>query len=60
MEEKLLRQKRGVIASVNDISKTVCDLDHTRHWSPINTLVNLFTGLFTYSFLDRLLQFFYG
>lgn len=54
MEQKLLLQKRGVIESVNDILKTVCDIEHTRHRSPINALVNLYAGLCSYTFLDRL------
>jgi hypothetical protein len=54
MEQKLLLQKRGIIESVNDILKTVCDIEHTRHRSPINALVNLYAGLCGYTFLDRL------
>ena len=54
MEQKLLLQKRGVIESVNDILKSVCDIEHTRHRSPINALVNLYAGLCCYTFLDRL------
>jgi Transposase DDE domain len=41
MEQKLLLKKRGIIESVYDILKTVCDIEHTRHRSPINALVNL-------------------
>lgn len=54
MEQKLLLKKRGVIESVNDILKTVCDIEHTRHRSPINALVNLYAGLCSYTWLDRL------
>ena len=54
MEQKLLLQKRGVIESVNDILKTVCDIEHTRHRSPVNALVNLYAGLCSYTFLERL------
>lgn len=54
MEQKLLLQKRGIIESVNDILKSVCDIEHTRHRSPINALVNLYAGLCSYTFLDRL------
>ena len=52
--EKLLHKKRGVIESVNDILMTVCDIDHTRHRSPLNFLVNLFAGVTAYTFLDKL------
>lgn len=54
MQQKLLLKKRGVIESVNDILKTVCDIDHSRHRSPINAIVNLYAGLCSYTFLDRL------
>lgn len=53
MEHKLLLNKRGVIESVNDILKSVCDIEHSRHRSPINALVNLYAGLCNYSWLDR-------
>lgn len=52
--EKQLHKKRGLIESVNDILMTVCDIDHTRHRSPMNFLVNLFAGVCAYTFLDKL------
>lgn len=54
MEQKLLLRKRGIIESVYDILKTVCDIEHSRHRSPVNALVNLYAGLCSYTFLDRL------
>ncbi len=54
LEEKLLHKKRGVIESVNDILMTVCDIDHTRHRSPLNFIVNVFAGVAAYTFLDKL------
>ena len=54
MEEKLLLKKRGIIESAFDILMTVCDIDHTRHRSPINAMVNLFAGLTAYTYLDKL------
>ena len=32
---------------------TVCDIDHTRHWNPLNALVQIFSGLTAYTFLDK-------
>jgi hypothetical protein len=52
VSEKLWLAKRAVIESVNDILKTVCDIDHTRHRSPVNAFVHLFGGLTAYSFFD--------
>ncbi|TFB32744.1 hypothetical protein E3V97_01515 [Pedobacter alluvionis] len=43
-QHKVLLNKRGLIEWVNDILKTVCDIEHTRHRSPINALVNLYAG----------------
>jgi hypothetical protein len=53
MDHKLLLMKRGVIESVNDILKTVCDIDHSRHRSPVNMLVNTYAALIAYSSLER-------
>jgi hypothetical protein len=53
MKHKLLLRKRGVIEAVNDILKTVCDIEHTRHRSPGNMLVNTYGALIAYSWLER-------
>lgn len=53
MAQKLLLKKRGLIESVNDILKSVCDIKHTRHRSPINAVLNIFAGLCAYTFLDK-------
>lgn len=53
MKEKLLHKKRGMIEAVNDILMTVCDIDHTRHRSPLNFMVNLLSGLVAYTFFDK-------
>jgi len=52
--QKLLLKKRGMIESINDILKTVCDIEHTRHRSPINALLNVLAGICAYTFLERL------
>jgi hypothetical protein len=52
-EDKMLLTKRGVIESVNDILKNICDIEHSRHRSPINAFINIFSGLIAYSFLDH-------
>ena len=53
MQHKMLLKKRGVIESVHDILKTVCDIEHTRHRSPVNMLLNTYAALVAYSTLDR-------
>lgn len=45
--------KRGVIESVNDILMTVCDIEHTRHRSPVNCFTHIMGALVAYGFLDQ-------
>ena len=52
--QKLLLKKRGIIESIHDILKSVCDIEHTRHRSPINAVLIIFTGICAYTFLERL------
>lgn len=54
LTQKILLKKRGMIESINDILKSVCDIEHTRHRSPINALLNVFAGICAYTFLERL------
>ena len=53
LKHKLLLKKRGIIESVNGILKTVCDIAHSRHRSPVNMLVNTYAALIAYSTLER-------
>ena len=52
-EQKHYARKRGVIESVCDLLTNAMDIDHTRHRSPLNAMVNLFAGLIGYTFLDH-------
>lgn len=36
-----------------DILKMVCDIEHTRHRSALNMIVNTYAALCAYSTLDR-------
>jgi len=51
--DKLLLKKRGVIESVNDILKSSCYIEHSRHRSQTNFFVNLISGLIAYSFREK-------
>jgi hypothetical protein len=53
IEDKIILKKRGVIESVIDILKHICDIEHSRHRSVINAFVNILSGLTAYSFLDH-------
>jgi hypothetical protein len=53
LSDKLLLRKRALIESVNDFLKNICQIEHTRHRSPSNFVVNLMSGLVAYSFLPK-------
>ena len=52
-EEKLLLRKRAVIESVNDFLKNICQIEHSRHRSPTNFVVNLISALTAYCFIPK-------
>ena len=51
MDEKLLLRKRSLIETVNDHLKNVCQIEHSRHRSPVNFVVHLMAGLAAYAML---------
>lgn len=53
IEDKLLLRKRAIIESVNDFLKNICQIEHTRHRSFINFLVNVVSGVAAYSFFQK-------
>jgi CRISPR/Cas system CSM-associated protein Csm2 small subunit len=52
-EEKILLRKRSLIETVNDTLKNVCQIEHSRHRSPINFLAHLIAGLVAYTRLPK-------
>jgi Transposase DDE domain len=48
--DKILLRKRAVIESVNDHLKNICQIQHSRHRSGWNFLVNLLAGLVAYTY----------
>lgn len=48
LSDKLLLRKRALIESIHDQLKNICQIEHTRHRSPMNFLVHLFAGLVAY------------
>ena len=52
LSDRMWLLKRAVIESVNDILMSICDIDHTRHRSPVNAICHLLGGLIAYNFLD--------
>ena len=53
LQDKILLRKRAVIESVNDFLKNICQIEHSRHRSVANFLVNLISGLVAYSFIPK-------
>lgn len=53
MFDKLMLRKRCLIETVNDQLKNICQIEHTRHRSKINFLVNLLAGLIAYTYREK-------
>lgn len=49
MTDKLLLRKRSIIETINDQLKNISQIEHSRHRSPLNFLVNLASGLIAYT-----------
>lgn len=44
----LLLRKRAFIETINDQLKNISQIEHSRHRSPVNFIVNLLAGLIAY------------
>jgi Transposase DDE domain len=53
LADKLLLRKRALIETIQDQLKNVCQIEHTRHRSPLNFLVHLLAGLTAYCHLPK-------
>ncbi len=51
--DKILLRKRSLIETVNDQLKNISQIEHSRHRSIWNFLVNLFAGLIAYTYLPQ-------
>ena len=49
LADKLLLRKPAICETINDQLKNISQIEHTRHRSPINFLVNLICGLIAYA-----------
>jgi len=47
--DKILLRKRSLIETVNDQLKNISQIEHTRHRSPVNFMVNLIAGLIAHT-----------
>jgi hypothetical protein len=53
MSDKLLLRKRFIIETINDQLKNQSQIEHSRHRSPINFVVNLVAGLIAYTWQPK-------
>jgi IS5 family transposase len=51
--DKILLRKRALIESINDQLKNICQIEHSRHRSMFNFLVNLLAGLIAYTYQEK-------
>lgn len=51
--DKILLRKQTLIESVNDQLKNICQIEHSRHRSVFNFLVNLLAGLVAYTYQSQ-------
>lgn len=49
LSDKLLLRRRYIIETINDQLKNVSQIEHSRHRSPINFVVNVLAGLIAYT-----------
>ncbi len=53
INDMIILRKRGIIETINDQLKNLCDIEHTRHRSVYNFFVNLISGIIAYTFLPK-------
>ncbi len=51
--QKFFLSKRGIIETVIDQLKNCCQIEYSRHCSPVNAFVNIISALIAYSFKPR-------
>jgi len=51
--DKLMLRKRAIIETIHDQLKNICQIEHTRHRSVINFLVNVVSALIVYTYREK-------
>ena len=51
--DKILLRKRFLIETINDQLKNISDIEHSRHRSPVNFMVNIVAGLISYTLKEN-------
>jgi Transposase DDE domain len=52
--DQLMLRKRALIETINDQLKNICQIEHTRHRSRVNFLVNVMAALIAYTYKEKL------
>lgn len=52
-QDRLILRKRSIIETINDFLKNICQIEHSRHRSIHNFLVNIVSALCAYSLLPK-------
>lgn len=53
IKDKILLRKRAIIETINDELKNLCQIEHTRHRSVNNFIINIMGALAAYSFFPK-------
>ena len=53
LKDKLLLRKRAIIETINDELKNLCQIEHTRHRSVNNFIMNILSALIAYCFFPK-------
>ncbi len=53
MVDKLLLRKRAIIETINDQIKNIQQIEHTRHRSVVNAMINVLAALVAYTYQPR-------
>lgn len=53
LRDKILLRKRSVIETINDELKNICQIEHSRHRSTHNFIMNMVAGLVAYCFFPK-------
>jgi hypothetical protein len=51
--DKLMLRKRAIIETIHDQLKNISQIEHTRHRSPVNFLVNTMAALIAYTHKEK-------
>ena len=53
MFDKIMVRKRVIIETIHDQLKNIPQIEHTRHRSPVNFLVNVIAALIAYTHQEK-------